>query len=372
MPPPPPPPPPAPPPGPGGGVYAGGAVGSDLAARSARALRFHDPSRGRKAQGGASGYGSVVFSSTLVGADGPDFDLDSVEPIVGTSTALEKSYFRLNAPPLPHEVRPQEVLADAVQHVLHQHAKGAKPYLWASDQLKAIRQDCVIQHLQGAFAVGVYEAHARLALENADVSEFNQCLTQLIHLYAAGVPGSTGEFAAYQVLYYVFSESEHDAVRVLQELTPAQMAHSAVQHAFAVRAATSTGNYAAFARLRAAAPNLNGAIMDRFAHRVRNAALGTMAKAFRPSLPLEYVQSALGLPSASDTVHLIEHCGGVVSGWLGPRPWQSSDGSAPSSQPGPSREDAAWGQDATFDCKASLNKIRTVKAPEELVANRMV
>ena len=138
---------------------------------------------GEQAVGGGGGGGGGGGEST--------FDFRAVKAIVGTCQELEKEYFRLNEVPDPACVRPEPVLRLALARLLRRFealppVQGAregdyKEYLWT--QLKAIRQDLLIQNLKSAFAVEVYEAHARIALACSDLNEYNQCQTQLMELY---------------------------------------------------------------------------------------------------------------------------------------------------------------------------------------------
>ena len=74
-------------------------------------------------------------------------------------------------------------------------------YFYASDQFKGMRQDCTVQHLRNALSAGIYEAHARCALEHGDTAEYNQCQAQLFQHYQAGISGAQQEFTAYRLLY---------------------------------------------------------------------------------------------------------------------------------------------------------------------------
>jgi len=88
--------------------------------------------------------------------------------------------------------------------------------MWASEQLKSIRQDLSVQHVKSPLTVNVYETHARAALTHGppDMQEFNQCVTQLLDLYDAGLcPSSEArhEFAALQILYNLYAQKRFNA-----------------------------------------------------------------------------------------------------------------------------------------------------------------
>lgn len=53
------------------------------------------------------------------------------------------------------------------------------------DQMKAIRQDLVIQHINNEFAIKVYEKNARMSLEVGDLNEFNQVIQMSSFLCSA-------------------------------------------------------------------------------------------------------------------------------------------------------------------------------------------
>jgi len=270
----------------------------------------------------------------------------------GTASALEKSYFRLTGAPDPASVRPEPVLAAALARLLGLLAAGSESYFYALDQFKGMRQDCTVQHLRSGLTVAVYEAHARAALAYGDVPEYNQCQTQLAGLHAAGLPGCTGEFLAYRLLYQTAHARQGERVALLQTLRAAagpararaacprrrvtacacprarapapgparpgalrcaaarvsqvsyrrsrargqaQAAeHPAVRHALQVREAVAAGDFAAYFKLYADAPNLGRALMDMALPRVRYSALHVLTRAYQPSVPLAFVARMLG------------------------------------------------------------------------------
>jgi len=104
---------------------------------------------------------------------------DEREPIKGLCTKIEKSYFRLTSDPVPEEVRPEHILKKALKLVREKWRTQEANYKYIDDQLRSIRQDMTVQGIQNEFTMKVYETHARIGLECADLDQFNQCQTQL-------------------------------------------------------------------------------------------------------------------------------------------------------------------------------------------------
>jgi len=225
-------------------------------------------------------------------------------PVRGTCEDLEKDYLRLTAPPDPASVRPTRILAAALARLKALWRAGDADYPWMCGQLKAIRLDLTVQRVRTPFTVHVYETHARVALESADLNEYNQCQTQLRELYAAtGLTdaGHQAEFVAYRVLYYLYlnysgstDAGQAELLKILAE-TPASARNAApVVHALRVREALARGNAYAFFRLHAAAPNMGGYLLDRFSDAVRADAAAKILRAYRPTIPLNAVAAHLG------------------------------------------------------------------------------
>jgi SAC3 family protein LENG8/THP3 len=193
-------------------------------------------------------------------------------PIVGTCQTLEKEYFRLTSPPKPSEVRPLAVLKETLKLLRSKWRKEQK-YSYICSQFKSLRQDLTVQRIKNSFTVEVYELHARIALEQGDLGEYNQCQTQLRSLYSLNLGGNPAEFLGYRILYFVHTANRTDMNKLLAELTEKDKEDPAVTHALQTRAAVASGNYHKLFRLYLSTPNMGGYLMDKFVERERLLAL---------------------------------------------------------------------------------------------------
>jgi len=316
------------------GESAGWSTKEELKA-SERSGRFRDDRSPKASKAAAVTTSAAALFASGDGGD-EDFDPETLK-IVGTCQTTEKSYFRLTSAPDPETVRPEPVLSLALSELKSKWrarfddppprgGSGPVEYIWLCDQLKAVRQDLVVQHLKNEFTVGVYECHARVALEEGDMNEYNQCQTQLRELYGdpalAGF-GQPAEFTAYRILYYLYlqgnkkyAEGSSDLLGILRELraeskgatvvkgvrlaekssyrglglSSTVFESDAVQNALGLLRALSSANWVAFWRLADAAPNMGSYILDYMLPKCRLQALRTLLRAHKPApLPLLFV-----------------------------------------------------------------------------------
>lgn len=174
----------------------------------------------------------------------------------------------------------------------------------------------------------MYETHGRIALEQGDLNEYNQCQTQLKELYTKQVDNdkdamkNQNEFIAFRLIYYVhqtgnkkYEGGSSDLFKIMLSLTPEQRADPSIAHALKVRAAVAEFDYHAFFQLKASCPNKHGVyLMDFMVSNVRHWGLQRMCKAYRPSVSLKFVLQELGFQDiVNEGIMWLESCGVVIS-----------------------------------------------------------
>ncbi|CAM9322274.1 unnamed protein product, partial [Ectocarpus fasciculatus] len=212
---------------------------------------------------------------------------------------IEKSYFRLTSEPNPSTVRPLPVLKLALENV-KVHFLEKEDYAYACDQLKSIRQDLTVQNIKNRFTAHVYETHARIALETGDLSEYNQCQSQLQTLRHHGVRISGDEFDSYRLLHALMQNNKLEIAGALKDLAKVMSSWNsdteAVDFAIKFMIAYRTNNtYKAF-KMYKKAPHLNGYLLDFAVSKMRKTALERYLKAYA-EVSVNMIQNQLGFQS---------------------------------------------------------------------------
>ena len=128
-------------------------VNSEYHAHRLRAERFKD---------------CLEVEQETEGGPGKPSGSRSPRKLKGFSTKLEKPYLRLTTAPRTSTIRPLRILKLALENVKEKYAES-DDYEFACEQLKSIRQDLTVQHIENRFAAHAYETHARIALECGDL-----------------------------------------------------------------------------------------------------------------------------------------------------------------------------------------------------------
>jgi len=251
--------------------------------------------------------------------------------VKGHCDVLEKSYLRLTSPPRAELVRPQHILKHHLANLkkkwivyrMHVGSTGNKDlgnsdemsYTWFCSQLKAVRQDLVVQRIFNNFAVETYEMHAKIALQENDLNEYNQSQTQLKDLYSLlsnqGLQQEgnrqilgmehENEFVAYRIIYFIFLTGNQkydggssDLLKIMSSLSYNQRQDLAIIHALKVRVAVAENDYHTFFHLHDTCPNLGSYLMDTLVPQMRAIALKQIMKAYKPSLSTMFLLQELG------------------------------------------------------------------------------
>ena len=262
---------------------------------------------------------------------------------------MEKDYLRLTSAPHPSVVRPERVLKLALESLMQKWEEDSLGvgYVYMCSQLKAIRQDLTVQHIKNDFTVQVYEVHARTALESGDMNEYNQCQTQLKHLYIENLKGSEEEFLAYRILYYIYLQGNKkyqggsgDLLDIMKQITPKQYENEAVIHALDLRKCIQQENYYRFFQLLHSTPDLGNFILEPMLNNWRFAFLQRLCKACKPSVKLsvDFIVKAMGFRSIQEGLMFLQKANCVLM------PTEKKDA-------GEANEDES-GFD--IDCKASV------------------
>ena len=100
--------------------------------------------------------------------------------LVGTCEDLEKQYLR-TASTNPSDIRPEHVLKESLNYVVEKSNKMTddKRTLYLINQLRAMRQDAVVQQLKGSVVTDIYNKNINLAVEVSDSGEVASCLSAL-------------------------------------------------------------------------------------------------------------------------------------------------------------------------------------------------
>lgn len=274
-------------------------------------------------------------------------------PIVGRLKQLQKEYFRLTSAPDPSQVRPESVLKKAFVFIMTRWMMKDCDYTYMCSQLKSIRQDAQVQHLRSVFVMNVYETHIRIAIDQGDMGEVIQCLSQLFILYdlhqslidandtdidgadivelkntllpgyglaqlvymahferiaeqssldRASLIARRDEFVGYRLLVGCLAARQSNVLPLIAALDPSDKILPNISHSLAIREALSEDNYVRFFRLYALSSPPNQNILNELVERVRDRALAQMMMAYRPTLPIACVMKALGFKLESETI----------------------------------------------------------------------
>jgi SAC3 family protein LENG8/THP3 len=182
--------------------------------------------------------------------------------------------------------------------------------------------------VQSSLTVRVYEQHARIAMMVGDLSEYNQCQTQLAMLYKDAQTRTNDpesqlmcanqfEFTIYRALYHIAVGNSASLSDMLCHELSQLLDTREVQFILRLHRSLATLNYTVFFRLLSEGKGVpfDGRQMLRSViEKQKFKALSTMCRAYKPmKLPLAFVAQQLGFESIVEAQNYVQQCGAQLS-----------------------------------------------------------
>ncbi|KAN0026902.1 hypothetical protein ACTFIU_009578 [Dictyostelium citrinum] len=241
-------------------------------------------------------------------------DLNNVKPIIGTCKDYEKSYLRLTGPADPAKIRSIEILETWFPKLIRKYQNN-KNFNYALDQLKSIRQDLMVQHIRNKFTLNVYEANAKICLENSDFIEFGQCLSQIKELYHSISDQSClenkFEFISYDLLFNLIfiKENELELISLLPEIINDESFYSNenIKHTFEIIKSVLENNYCKFNKLYLTCYNMEKYLLEKILNdRFRVYSVNAMIKSYKPSIHLNLLEKQLSFSNQDQLLKFLD------------------------------------------------------------------
>lgn len=207
-------------------------------------------------------------------------------------------------------IRPPEVLEKALEMLMEKYKNKEVNYTYLCDQFKSIRQDLRVQMIEDSFTMTVYQEHARIALENDDLGEFNQCQSRLMVLYDNTTIKRTHreEFTVYLILYYVLMQdySAIDALKLeLIRERGRSIKNAGIALAFEIAETRLVGNYHKFMKLCASLKGLGQKLIKAFMDQEILKTLVTICRSYN-QVNLVFLTKELEFETADETIQYLK------------------------------------------------------------------
>ena len=198
----------------------------------------------------------------------PKAIIDPNKKLKGSNQVLEKDYLRLTSVADASNVRPLSILKKQFKYI-REKLLADDDYAYFLNQIKSIRQDLVLQGIENRFTVKVYTLHSRIALEQGDLCEYNQCQSRLQELKRKSLKVNNDEFDCYRLIHSLYQNQPLEIVNALREIkddtveatrqynSRVKGSHYGLSYAMRILRAFKTGDVQQFFKMYLARANLS-------------------------------------------------------------------------------------------------------------------